>query len=218
MSLDFIPVFEYLDNLLWGAFNTAWLGFAGMIAAMAMGVLGAAAATMGPRWLQRGVAAYVYFFRGTPLLTQIIAAFYLPSLFGYNVPAAPVGIVCLGFYYGAYITEILRGAVEALPSGQVDVARAFGMPTPLLFRRIVMPQVFAIVIPPLTGQFTSLIKATSLLSIITIQELTLQARIAIIQTIAPLETYIVIAAIYFVINSVIVAGAARLESRFRRYL
>lgn len=218
MNLEFAPVLENMDQLLWGAFNTVWLGFAGMVAAMAMGVLGAAAATLGPIWLRRAVGAYVYFFRGTPLLTQIIAAFYLPSLFGYNVPSAPVGIICLGLYYGAYIAEILRGAVEALPSGQVDVARAFGMPTPLLFRRIVLPQVFATVIPPLTGQFTSLIKATSLLSIITIQELTLQARITIIRTIAPLETYIVIAGIYFVINSVIAASAVRLEARFRRYL
>jgi ABC-type amino acid transport system permease subunit len=105
-----------------------------------------------------------------------------------------------------------------LPSGQIDVARAFGMPTPLLLRRIVLPQVLAAAIPPLTGQFANLVKATSLLSVISIHELTLQGRMIIIQTIAPLETYLVIAAIYFVINSCIAFGSVRLEMRFRRYL
>ena len=124
MSLDFVTVFEYRDSLFWGAFNTVWIGFAGMVAAMLIGVFGAGASTFGPSWLRRSVGAYVYFFRGTPLLTQLIAAFYLPSLFGFNVPSAPVGIICLGFYFGAYITEILRGAIEGLPSGQIDVARA----------------------------------------------------------------------------------------------
>lgn len=218
MSLDFTSVFQHLEQLAWGAFNTVWLGFAGMAAAFLMGVLGAAAATMGFHWLRRTVAAYVYFFRGTPLLTQILAAFYLPSFLGYNVPSALVGITCLGLYFGAYITEILRAGVKAIPSGQVDVARAFGMPTPLLFRRIILPQVIATVIPPLTGQFTSLIKATSLLSIITVQELTLQGRITIIRTVAPLETYMVIAVIYFAINFTITATSLRFETRFRRHL
>jgi polar amino acid transport system permease protein len=218
MGLNFVPVFEHFDQLIWGALNTVWLGFAGMLAAVLMGVLGAAGSTLGPHWIRRAVASYVYFFRGTPLLTQIIAAFYLPSLFGYNMGAVPVGIICLGLYFGAYITEIVRAAVEAIPSGQIDVARAFGMPTPLLFRRIILPQVVATVIPPLAGQFTSLVKATSLLSVITVQELTLEGRIIIIRTVAPLETYILIAAIYFVINSFIAVASVRLETHFRRYM
>lgn len=218
MNLDFAPVFEHLDRLGWGAFNTVWLGFAGMVAALLIGVLGSAGATLGPRSMRRILASYVYFFRGTPLLTQLVAAYYLPSLLGYNVASAYVGIIGLGVYFGAYITEILRAAVEAIPRGQVDVARAFGMPTPLLFRRIILPQVVASVIPPLAGQFTSLVKATSLLSVITVPELTLEGRIVIIRTVAPLETYMLIAAIYFIINSSIAVVSIALESRFRRYL
>jgi His/Glu/Gln/Arg/opine family amino acid ABC transporter permease subunit len=217
MKLDFVPVFERLHQLLWGALNTVWFGVAGMAAALLVGAVCAAASTLGPRWLRGVVAGYIDFFRGTPLLTQIIAAFYGPALLGFDVPPTPVGIVCLGLYFGAYVSEILRAAMAALPSGQVDVARAFGMPTPLLFRRIVLPQVLAAAVPPLTGQFANLVKATSLLSVISINELTLQGRMIIIQTIAPLETYLVIAAIYFVINSAIAVGSVQLEIRFRRH-
>jgi polar amino acid transport system permease protein len=131
--------------------------------------------------------------------------------------ATPAAVLCLGLYYGAYISEILRGAFQAVPHGQVEVARVLGMHHLLLFRRIVLPQVLANAIPALTGQFTSLVKATSLLSVITIQELTLEGRIVIARTGDPLGTYLAIAVIYLFINSMISAGSVLLERHYRRH-
>jgi polar amino acid transport system permease protein len=218
MTLDFMPVFVRSNTLLLGAVETAWLGIAGMVGALVIGVLCASTLTFAPRVFARMVAGFVYFFRSTPLLSQIIAAYYAPALVGIDLPPSIVGILCLSLYFGAYVTEILRAGIDAIPSGQVDAARALGMKSSNAFIQIVLPQIFAVVIPPLTGQFVNLVKATSLLSVISIQELTLRGRFIIIQTIAPLETYIVIAAIYLVMNAAIIAISRRLEAYFRRYL
>jgi polar amino acid transport system permease protein len=219
LELDFLPVVISLDQLLLAGVNTVWIAVAGMVAALACGILGAAGANSRSRWLRRLSTCYVDGFRGTPLLIQILLFFYLPpAALGVRPSPVPVGIAVLGAYFGAYVTEILRGALRAIPAGHTDAAHSLGMSPARVFRRVVLPQVFAIVVPPLAGQFTSLVKATSLLTVIAVPELTLRGRFIMTRTLAPLETWLVIAGIYLLINWTIALGSVALERRLRYFL
>ena len=216
--LSMLSTVSYYRPLVDGALHTLALALGGMATALFFGIVCTGFTALGNVWINRLASAYVYFFRGTPLLTQLIAAYYLPAILGLDVAAKPAAILCLGLYYGAYISEILRGSLQAVPHGHIEVARVLGMRHFSAFRRIVLPQVLANAIPALTGQFTSLVKATSLLSLITITELTLQGRIVIVRSHDPLGTYIAIAMIYLLINASISSASVLIEKHYRRYL
>jgi polar amino acid transport system permease protein len=161
------------------------------------------------------VRGYVDFLRGTPLLVQLVLLFYLPAALGVRFPALVAGVIGLALYYGAYITEIVRGGLASVPRGHLDAARALGMPRFTTFRHIVLPQVLAIVVPPLAGQFTAVVKGTSLLSVITVFELTSAGHEISVRTVAPVETWIVVAFIYLGLNGIIAGGSVLLERRLR---
>jgi polar amino acid transport system permease protein len=119
---------------------------------------------------------YVSLVRGTPLLVQIIFVFYALPQAGIVLPPIPTGIIALGFNYGAYMTEIFRAGIQAVPRGQSEAAQALGMPQSHTFRRIVLPQAVRIVIPAIGNEFIAMIKDSSLVSIITVQELLWRAQ------------------------------------------
>ena len=146
------------------------------------------------------VTVYVSFMRGTPLLVQLLLAFYVfPSLLNIQLSPLVAGILALALNTTAYISEILRGALTTLPSGQLAAGKALGMRPLQVWQHILLPQVFHRALPPLTNEFTVILKASSLLSLIAVEELSTQARNATLQTDMPLEVFIVTAAIYFVI-------------------
>ena len=127
------------------------------------------------RWTS---GAYTWAFRGTPLLVQILIWGNLALLFknvGFGPASIPTNslvtpfvasILALGLNEGAYMSEIIRAGILAVPSGQVDAARALGMSSGLTMRHVVLPQAFAMIVPPTVNQFTNLLKATSLVSVI----------------------------------------------------
>jgi polar amino acid transport system permease protein len=139
--------------------------------------------------------------------------FYGPAAMGVSLSPYVAGIIALGLYYGAYVLEIMRGAFESVPSGQVDAARSLGLSSSRIFWRIQLPQSLAIVISPLAGQFARLFKASSLLSAIGVAELTMRGHVIMTNTLAPIETWIVVAAIYLFFNTIVVLGAIYLEHR-----
>lgn len=216
LELNFKPVLESLDQLLAAAVVTLVIGIVAMALAMAIGVLGAALSQSRSALRRRAVVVYVDLFRGTPLLVQILAFFFVPTALGFKISPYTCGIIALSLYYGAYISEILRGAFEGVPAGHLDAARSLGMPTGLIFRRIQLPQALAVVVSPLAGQFARLLKASSLLSVIGVAELTLRGQFVMTRTYAPIETWLVVAAIYFALYAVIVVGAIWFERRLTR--
>jgi len=146
------------------------------------------------------VAIYVSFMRGTPLLVQLLLAFYvLPSLIGIQLVPLAAGILALSLNTTAYISEILRGALSTLPRGQGAAARALGMRAHQVWWHVLLPQVFHRSLPPLTNEFTVILKASSLLSLIAVDELSTLARNATLQTDLPLQVFLIAAIIYFVI-------------------
>jgi His/Glu/Gln/Arg/opine family amino acid ABC transporter permease subunit len=216
LELNFRPVFDSLDQLLAAAVVSLVLGIVAMVLALVVGTLGAALSQSRAAAWRRLVIAYVDLFRGTPLLVQVLAFFFVPTALGLKVSPYTSGILALSLYYGAYITEIVRGALEGVPAGHLDAGRSLGMPAVRIFWRIQLPQALAVVISPLAGQFARLFKASSLLSVIGVAELTLRGQFVMTRTYAPIETWLVVAAIYFAFYSVVIVGAIWLERLLTR--
>jgi His/Glu/Gln/Arg/opine family amino acid ABC transporter permease subunit len=212
-TLDFGSVFASFDQLLWAALTTVLLGWAGMVVATTVGILGAALCQIPGRFSRVGVQMFVDFYRGTPLLVQILLFFFVPAALQINLSATVVGVFAIGFYYGAYIIEVLRGAYEAVPRGHVEAARSLGISSRRILLKIQLPQALATVVSPIAGQLARLQKATSLLSVIGISELTLRGQFIMTRTFTPVETWLVIALMYFCMYIVIVFGAIWLEKR-----
>ncbi len=178
---------------------------------VALILLGMQRAPFAPlRWVAH---LYISLIRGTPILVQIFFVFYaLPGLTGINIPAFAAGFLALSLNSGAFVTEILRGGLSALPQGQWEAADALGMSRFTTWKRVILPQLFVRVLPPLTNELTMLVKASPLLSVISVVELTRSAQLVLLQTYAPVEAYLVAAAMYFVMLSLMSYATRRIEN------
>ncbi len=155
------------------------------------------------RLLRYPAEFYLWFVRGTPLLTQIFVIYFgLPQL-GLDLDPFAAGVVALGLNGGAYVAEIIRGGLLSIPRGQSESAAALGMTYFQLMRRIVLPQVIRVIIPPITNDAATTLKNTSLLSTITIMELMLQTQVIVSSTFRPFEFYILVSLIYLVMTTVL---------------
>lgn len=177
--------------------------------------LAAALAKAATNRVVRSVANfYIWFIRGTPTLIQIFIIYFgLPQL-GLRLSPFVAGVVALGLNGGAYIAEIMRAGLLAIPRGQIESAEALGMGRIQLMRKVILPQVFRIIVPPVTNEAITMVKNTSLLSTITVVELTLYSQTIISTTFRPFEFYIATALIYLVMTTFISQGAGHIERRY----
>lgn len=192
----------FLPPLLRGAVLTIFLcvvsGVAGTLIGLVFGI--ARSAPVRPiRWV---AAIYTNFIRGIPILIILLFTFFvIPLIF----PAATfsrsvTAIAGLSVYSGAYMAEIFRGSIEAIPRGQLEAAEALGMHYVSKMRYIVLPQAMKIAVPPLVGFLIALVKASSLVSVIGYTDLTRAGRIITSQNGLPLTTYVIVAVLYFLIS------------------
>ena len=163
------------------------------------------------------VSVYISFARGTPLFIQIMLVFFvLPSL-GFDIPRFCAGVIALSLNSGAYIAEMIRGGLTAIPKGQVEAARALSMPRSLMWRHIILPQVLALILPPLTVEFTGLLKGSALLAVIGIVELTRTGQQMVAATFKPLEIWLMVGIFYFVMCYALAALTRYLERTTQVY-
>jgi His/Glu/Gln/Arg/opine family amino acid ABC transporter permease subunit len=159
---------------------------------------------------------YVWFVRGTPTLIQIFIVYFgLPQV-GIRLSPFVAGVIALGVNSGAYVAEIIRSGLSAIPKGQMESSLALGMSRFDAMTRIILPQVFRIIIPSLTNEAITSLKNTSLLSTITVVELTLYAQMIIASTFRPFDFYIASAIIYLVMTSVLSQISAHLERGYSK--
>jgi polar amino acid transport system permease protein len=178
------------------------------------GLLCALAKTSGIRLLQYPAEFYLWFIRGTPLLTQIFLIYFgLPQV-GIRLDPFTAGVIALGVNGGAYVAEIIRGGLLSIPKGQRESAVALGMSYGQTMRRIILPQVVRVIIPPITNDAATTLKNTSLLSTITIMELMLQTQIIVSSTFRPFEFYILVSLIYLAMTSVLMLLMRWQERRY----
>jgi polar amino acid transport system permease protein len=202
--------FGYLTR---GAATTIALSFAGIVLGFAVGALVCMARVSRRPWLRRLGGAYVSVFRGVPLLVQLLFIYYFLAEYGLDVPAIVAAVGALALSSGAYQAEILRGALNAVPRGQGEAATALGFSGLDTWRRILLPQALRISAPPLINEFILLIKASSLVSVVGIAELTRVSMNIASETYRPLEAYVGGGLFYLAINLCLAGAGAIVERR-----
>lgn len=186
---------QYSPLLIDAAAMTIFLSITSMPLAMALGLLVALGRLYAPRPVRILLSAYVELLRGTPLMLQLYVLFFLLKL-----PALVAGVAGLAINYSAYEAEIYRAGLQAIPQGQMEAALALGMTRRQALWRVIIPQAFRIVIPPVTNDFIALFKDTSVCSVITLVELTKQYSILANSTGGVLEFALAAACIYMVLS------------------
>jgi len=173
-KFDFGLLYRFGPRLLDASMTTIILSVSSMPLAMALGLGVALGRVYGPKPLAVMLGWYVELVRGTPLLIQLYALFYLLPEWGITLSPWAAGVGGLAINYSAYEAEIYRAGLQAIPLGQMDAALALGMTRSMAIRRVIVPQAIRIVIPPVTSDFIALFKDTSVCSVITLTELTKQ--------------------------------------------
>ncbi|MHC5654956.1 amino acid ABC transporter permease [Stappia sp.] len=215
MDFSFDVIVHNLPYLLKAARWTLVISVAGMAISIVLGVVLCAARLAGNRLLAGLAAFYISFFRGVPLLVQLLLFFYVLPYVGLDLPAIAAAILATGMCSAAYTAEILRGALQAIPRGQSEAAEALCIPHFALWRRILVPQAIRIGLPSLVNELILLVKVSSLASVVGIAELTRVAQNITGATYRPLEIYVAAAAIYFVINFVLSRLGRMAEKRLQ---
>lgn len=216
-----------LPKLLAGTVLTAELVILALVLGMAVAVPMALMRVSRRAWLSRPAQAYIFFFRGTPLLVQIFLVYYGLSQFEWVRGGAlwPIlrepywcAIIAFTLNTAAYTAEILRGGILAVPSGEVEAARALGMSTAIMYRRVILPRAFRIALPAYGNEVILMLKGSALASTITLLDLTGMARTIIARTYMPVEIFLAAGIIYLLMTFVFTRGFGLVERRLNRHV
>jgi polar amino acid transport system permease protein len=208
----------FLPTLLHGLATSLGISAVVIVLSVIAGVI-VAFLRISPFKFVRGPAlAYVEFIRCTPALVQLYYIFYVIPIFGITLEALTAGIVAFTIIYTAYLSEVFRAAINSVAKTQVEAAVSLGMSTGLARRLVIIPQAARVALPPTVNYLLSLIKDTSLLSIITIQEIMFRGLILASQTFKYFTILTEIAFLYFCVCFPLTILARRLESKFEREL
>lgn len=214
MRFDFLP--NFVGVLAQAALLTIALSIVALVGGGVIGSLIALARVLGGRLADRVLTPPVDLIRGTPLLVQLMVWYLVPGAAHWEVPPFTAAGLGLSLNAGAFISEILRGGIDSVPRGQREAALALGLSRTYAVFGIELPQALPAVVPALVGFYIGLIKDTSLAYIVGLHELTRQAKLIADFTFRPLEIYVVIAAIYFVLCFPLSRLVPLIERRLQR--
>ena len=225
--MDWNLIVESLPKLLAGAGQTLEITLVSVIFGLMLAIPLALARLSKNPLLSWPAYGFVFYFRGTPLLVQLFLIYYgsgqfrdaleSASLWTYFRNAWFCAALTLTLNTAAYSAEIFRGAIQAVPRGEIEAGKAFGMSGWLLFRRIIMPKAFRIALPAYGNEVVFLLQATSLASAITVVELTGAADLIRSKTFAVYEMYLTAAVLYLILTYILVYGFRLLEKRLHAY-
>lgn len=207
--------FPYLSR---AAIMTLRLAVFALALSTAVGLVGGILSIVGGRLLRTLILGYVYVIRGTPILVQIFLVYFGLPFFGIRVHASVVAIVAISLHMGGLMMEIVRGAVLAIPRGQVESGLALGMTPWLLVWQVLLPQAVRAAFPPYVSFLPVTIKATALASVINIWELTLASKEVANRTLSTFEIFGVAFAMYFLLCYPFTYLGSRLERRLTSYV
>lgn len=193
-------VWSNIGYLLDGLGLTLVISLVSLLASIVVGLIIALGRRSRSLWLSFPAATYCELFRDTPVLVQLFWVYYvLPVLIGVRLSAFTAVVIGLSLNSGAFLAEIFRAGIQAVPRGQIDATRVLGMNRALTMRRIVLPQAIRIVLPPMGNDFVALIKFSSLASTFAVGEITRKATELSSFTFRPIEIFSFIALVYFAI-------------------
>jgi polar amino acid transport system permease protein len=215
-KIDISFLSEWAPYILGGVGTTILVSVLSIIFAVILAVLGALGRLSSRAPVYALATLYVSLVRGTPLIVQILFIFLaLPQIIpaSAQVPLLALGVFALAFNYGAYMTEIFRAGIQAIPRGQVEAASSLGMTDAQTMRRVILPQAVRIVIPAIGNEFIAMIKDSALVSLMTIQELLWRAQRVGQSHFRSLETLLLAALVYWVLTIFFSIVQDRLEKR-----
>lgn len=215
-AFDLSVLLPYLPEFMRGLQATLFYSVCSVGLAIVIGLVTALArlSDIAPlRWIAR---LYIDIARGTPALVQIFFVYFGAPAIGIRLGAPTSAVIALGLNSGGYLAEIFRAGILGVDPGQIEAGRSLGMSRAQTMRRVILPQAARLVVPSSAGEFTNLIKGTSLLSTISITELTRVAQQVVSVTFRPIEAYLAIAVVYFAINAIVAQGSIWLERMLRR--
>ncbi|NYT85198.1 amino acid ABC transporter permease [Pollutimonas harenae] len=216
MNLDFTPAFTDWRALLSGATVTVEVTICALLLSCLLGLLIGIGRLNPQRRMVYGISSvYLSCFRGTPLLVQLFIWFFGLPRFGLLLPAFACGVLGLGMYSASYVSEIVRGAIQSVDKGQMEAARSLGMSGRQAMFKIILPQAFVRMIPPLGNEFISLIKNSALVSLLTIHDLMHEGQKIISVSYRSLEIYLVIAVIYWLMTTFVTMALRSVELRLK---
>ncbi|PCE21821.1 amino acid ABC transporter [Paraburkholderia acidicola] len=201
--------------LLHAALATVGISLTGLVIGFFVAIGVCAARLSAHRVARLAGGAYVFFFRGVPMLVQLLLVYYLLPFVGINVPPLAAAISAVSLCSASYIAEILRGGFLSIAPGQIEAARMLGLSPFDMLRRIQVPQAFRLTLPSLVNEMVLLIKASSLISVVGVAELTRTAQNIAASTYRPLEAYLAAGLIYFLICGTLALVAHAAEYRLQ---
>lgn len=214
--------YEGYKTVLNGLLTTVEIAVFGLLIGIVIGTLIAIVKVMPkykllPRILDKVCTVYVAFFRGTPMVVQLLIGYFvlLPAL-GIAVDGVVMAIVVFGLNSGAYVSEIMRGGINSVDRGQLEAGRALGLPYWVAMLKIVIPQSVKNILPTLGNEFITLVKETSVVSFIAVTDLTKAFRIIGDSNYEYIVPYLMLAVVYLVIVLLITWGIKVMEGRFRK--
>jgi polar amino acid transport system permease protein len=213
VNVDTTFISEVVPYILQGVPITLFLAITSIFFATILAAFGALGRLSRNPYFNGIASFYVSFFRGTPLLLQILFIFLALPQAGIVLPPVPTAIVALSLNYGSYMTEVFRSGIEAVPHGQTEAADSLGMTPRTTFRRIIAPQAFRIVTPAVGNDFVAMIKDSSLASVVGVQEILWRAQTAGRPTFQSMQTLLVAAFVYWVLTIIFSLAQGVLERR-----
>ena len=215
---DWSGFLDYLASpyLLGGAWETLWLTAVSMVLGLVLGFALALLRRSPRRSLSAPAAAYVWLFRGTPVLVQLIVIYTGLPQFGLKLSVVASAVVGLSLNEAAYLAEIIRSGLAAVPEGQLAAGRALGLREGPIMRLIVVPQALRVILPPLGNSVNGLLKTTSIASVISMEELLRRSQELVQERFEVLEIFAVASLYYLALTTAWSLVQARIERRFGR--
>lgn len=211
-SFSMVDVWSIVLAVRW----TVALAIMALVGGSIGGLIIALARTAQSRWLHGPARGFIIVFQGTPLLMQLFLAYFGMAIVGYNINPWIAAMLALTAHASAYLGEIWRGCIEAVPPGQTEAATALGLRYMNRMRYVILPQAARIAVAPTVGFLVQLIKETSLTSIIGFVELTREGQIINNVTFRPFLVFSIVAALYFIMCWPLSLFAQRMERKFAR--
>ena len=205
---------DNFPSLISGLWVTIEIAVISLILAVVLGIILGIFSISSSKILKGIATVYIYIVRGTPLMIQALFLFFgVGQAFGIRFDPMVAAIITLTINASAYMAEIFRGGIQAIDNGQMEAARSLGLSYSKTMRKVILPQAVKIMIPSILNQFIVTLKDTSILSVISIRELTATGQIIIARNYKALQMYAIVACMYFILITVLTLVSSYIERK-----
>jgi len=218
MGIDFSSLLPYLPLFFQGLLVTIGFSIATVVFGLLLGIPISLMRLSSNKWISGPASAYVEVIRGTPSLLQLyLIAYGIPIAFGINIPIFVAGVLALSINSSAYVAEIIRAGIQAVDKGQMEASRSLGLSYSQTMRRVIIPQAVKNVLPAIGNEFVTIVKESSIVSIIGITDLMRITNIMKSQTFRIFEALIFAAVLYLAVTFTISKILHKVEKRWKKY-